>query len=218
MSKAITRTALAALLGCALVACESGDDDDGVSTAASEAPSDESAGSGPKMSEPPATADLGQAKQKQGQREMLKKRMEMMKKQQAMKKKAFDAAEQAEAKGKTPCQKAFFAAVAVDTSMREQLGREPTKDDPSKGEFVAKCKELPEKMRECLIPSYARENQQECGEAHKGLDEEGKTKIREIVGIIRGTPPPPPRPTNPHGGGAPGGGAPANPHGGGMGE
>jgi hypothetical protein len=140
----------------------------------------ESAPSGKQLTSQPAAQQQGQDKRM----EMMKKRMEMMKKQQAMKKKAFAAAEKAEAKGGSSCEKAYHAAVAVNASMRNQLGRDP-KEAPEQGAFVSTCQALPETMRQCLVPSYAGAHQEECAEAHKTAKPEVKGKLKTLMAQLR---------------------------------
>lgn len=197
-----TKHALTALvLGLGLVACDSGDssssdDEESSTTAASSetasAPSgsDEPAGG---MSTPPSSGQQklklggqGQGQGQKGRQAMMKKRIEMMKKRAKVKKKAIEAAEAAESEGNTLCEKAFHAAIAVDESMREQLGKKPSAASPSEDKFVSTCKSLPEGMRQCLVPSYARGNQQECSKTHKGAKPETKETLNKLMAQLRG--------------------------------
>lgn len=185
------------VLGLGLVACDSDDssasEDDQPSTAAASSESgggsERSAEPAGGMSAPPEGQQelkLGGQGDKQGQQAMMKKRIEMMKKRAKIKEKAFEAAETAEAEGDTPCEKAFHAALAVDDSMRQQLGKKPTGAEPSKQQFVSTCKSLPGGMQQCLVPSYARGNQQECSKAHKGAKPETKETLQQLMTQLRG--------------------------------
>lgn len=193
VSITIKRAGMALLLGLGLVACDSGESEDDTSTTTAAASESGGGGSGASadpsggMSEPPSSQQkLKLGDQGQDKQAMMKKRMEMMKKRAKMKKKAFDAAEAAESEGNTPCEKAFHAAIAVDESMRDQLGKKPSGADPSEQKFISTCKSLPDGMQECLVPSYARGNQQECSKTHKGAKPETKAALKKLMTQLRG--------------------------------
>jgi hypothetical protein len=185
MANRIFSISFALVLGLALTACnDSGDDSS--SSSSSSAEDKQAALEKNAIETKSGGADkLGGKQGKKSRQKMMKKRMEMMKKRQEMKKKAFAAGEKAEKKGDTPCEKAFYAAVAVDESMRKQMGKKVPEQDPDQSSFVKSCEKLPKEMQKCLIPSYAGKNRQKCAKVHKDMDQGKKDTLKAAMKNLR---------------------------------
>jgi hypothetical protein len=60
--------------------------------------------------------------------------------------------------GATPCETAYSALAAEQQAMRVRGGKSMFKWVAPKEEFLARCKELPEKAQQCMSPRYRREH------------------------------------------------------------
>jgi hypothetical protein len=60
--------------------------------------------------------------------------------------------------GATPCESAFNALDAEQAAARLRKSKSMFKWVAAKDEFVARCRELPEKSQQCMAPRYRREH------------------------------------------------------------
>ena len=60
--------------------------------------------------------------------------------------------------GATPCETGYLALEAEQKAMKLRNGKSMFKWVAAKDEFMARCKELPEKSQQCLAPRYRREH------------------------------------------------------------
>jgi hypothetical protein len=82
--------------------------------------------------------------------------------------------------GTTPCETAFNALDAEQQAIRVRGGKSMFKWVAPKAEFLARCKELPEKTQQCMMPRYRREHN-DCALARPPDDVLHKLFIPEPV-------------------------------------
>ncbi|NLY92561.1 MAG: hypothetical protein GXY23_00910 [Myxococcales bacterium] len=83
--------------------------------------------------------------------------------------------------GDTVCERAYSAQISLSNNLMKTLGQDQAPIDVDREKFLEVCNGLPPEAQECLRPSHALDNREECRRIKQELGPDVAAKLRAAV-------------------------------------